>query len=74
MSPLEPDVPPAGEEIHIPGPSILPLMLAVGLTLSLIGVTISLIITAIGLAITIPVLIRWVRSTREDIDELPAEH
>ena len=32
MSPLDPDVPPAGEEIHLPGPSIQPLLLTVGIT------------------------------------------
>jgi len=74
VSPLEPEVPPAGEEIHVPGPSILPFLLAIGLTLALVGVTISLILTAIGLAIAIPVLIRWVRSTRAEIAELPNEH
>lgn len=74
MSPLEPEVPPTGEEIHLPGPSILPFMLAIGITLALIGVTISLVLTAIGLLITIPVLVRWVRSTRDDIDELPESH
>jgi hypothetical protein len=39
MSPLEPDVPPVGEEIHLPGPSILPLLTAVGITLALVGFT-----------------------------------
>ena len=39
MSPLDPDVPPAGEEIHLPGPSIQPLLLAVGITIGLVGIT-----------------------------------
>jgi hypothetical protein len=59
-------LPPLGEEIHLPGPSLLPLLLAVGITLSLIGVTLSLALTAIGL--------RWIRSTRADIEELPPSH
>ena len=29
MSPLDPEVPPVGEEIHLPGPTILPLLTAV---------------------------------------------
>ena len=33
VSPLEPEVPPVGEEIHLPGPTILPVLTAVGLTL-----------------------------------------
>ena len=32
-------VPPAGEEIHIPAPTALPLFTAVGITLTLIGIT-----------------------------------
>ena len=39
VSPLDPPVPPAGEEIHLPGPSIQPLLLAFGITLALVGVT-----------------------------------
>jgi hypothetical protein len=67
-------VPPVGEEIHLPGPSILPLLLAIGLTLSLVGVTVSPVVSVVGLALTIPVIVRWVRSTRHDIAELPPGH
>ncbi|MGD0198029.1 MAG: hypothetical protein ABSC56_09020 [Solirubrobacteraceae bacterium] len=67
-------VPPAGEEIHMPGPSILPILLAVGITLSLIGVTISITLVVIGLAITVPVIFLWVRSTVRDVAELPPTH
>ena len=38
MSPVDPEVPPAGEEIHLPGASLLPLLLAVGVTLALLFV------------------------------------
>ncbi len=67
-------VPPVGEEIHLPGPSILPLLLAVGITLALIGVTISKILVIGGLVITIPTIVVWVRTTRADIAELPPSH
>ena len=30
MSPLDPPVPPAGEDVHIPGPSVQPLLLTIG--------------------------------------------
>ena len=39
MSALEPDTPPAGEHIHLPGPSLQPILLAFGITLALVGVT-----------------------------------
>ena len=71
MSPLEPDAPPVGEEIHLPGPSLLPLILACAITIALIGVTANWGLTIAGAIIAIPVIVRWVRSTRADIDELP---
>ena len=48
MSPLDPEVPPAGEEIHLPGPSLQPFLLTVGLTVALIGVTTSPVISIIA--------------------------
>jgi hypothetical protein len=67
-------VPPIGEEIHLPGSSILPLLLGIGITLTLVGITLGIALTVIGLALTIPVLVVWIRSTREDIEELPPGH
>ena len=32
MSPLDPEIPPAGEEIHLPGGSLQPVLLTVGIT------------------------------------------
>lgn len=67
-------VPPPGEEIHLPGPSLLPLLLAVGITLALIGITISIVLVVAGLAIAIPTVVQWIRTTQADIAELPPEH
>lgn len=66
--------PAVGEEIHLPGPSLLPLILAVGITLALVGVTVSIILVVIGLAITIPTLVMWIRSSIAEIAELPPSH
>ncbi|MBV9000550.1 MAG: hypothetical protein JO304_15920 [Solirubrobacterales bacterium] len=66
--------PPAGEEIHLPGPSILPLMAAIAITLIVVGTTISLIISIVGLVALIIIVWRWVGDTRRDIAELPEEH
>lgn len=71
MSPLDPEVPPAGEEIHLPGPSLLPLLLAVGITFAVVGITISLVLLIPGVILSLWVIVRWVRDTRHDIDELP---
>jgi Flp pilus assembly protein TadB len=66
--------PPAGEEIHLPGPSILPLMAAIAITLVVIGTTINLIISIVGLVFLVIVVWRWVGDTRRDVAELPEEH
>jgi hypothetical protein len=73
MSPLDPDVPPAGEEIHLPGPSIQPLLLTVGITMALLGVTIFFPFVIAGLLLSLGVIVSWIRGTRRDIDELPLE-
>jgi membrane protein implicated in regulation of membrane protease activity len=71
MSPLDPEVPPAGEEVHLPGSSLLPLLTAVGITLILIGITINVALVVVGAVLTIWCVIRWIRDTHRDIDELP---
>ena len=66
--------PPVGEEIHLPGPTLIPLMSAVGITLIIIGTTITLILSAIGLIIFVVTTVIWIKDTRRDIDALPEEH
>ena len=73
MSALEPDVPPVGEEIHLPGPSILPLLTAIGITLALVGVTTFIEFTVIGVILTVGCLVRWIKDTRREVDELPLD-
>jgi hypothetical protein len=74
MSPLDPDVPPTGEEIHLPGGSIQPLLLAVGITMSIVGITTSIVIVIAGVILSVVVIARWIAGTRRDISELPVEH
>jgi hypothetical protein len=73
MSPLDPEIPPAGEEIHLPGPSNLPILTALGITLALVGVTTFIELTVFGVLLTIYCIIRWVGDTRREIDELPLD-
>lgn len=73
MSPLDPEIPTAGEEIHLPGPSILPVLTAVGITLSLIGITTMIELTIVGVPLTIYCVVRWIKETRHEIDELPLD-
>lgn len=73
MTPLEPEAPPVGEEIHLPGPSILPVLTALGITLALIGITTFIEFTVIGGVLTIVCIVLWIKDTRREIDELPLD-
>jgi hypothetical protein len=74
VSPLDPEVPPPGEEIHLPGGSIQPLLLTVGLTVALVGVTTSIFLVIAGAILAVVVVIAWIRDARREIAELPLEH
>jgi len=74
VSPLDPDIPPVGEEVHLPGPSVLPLLTAVGVTLALVGITTFIELSVIGVLLTIYAVARWIKETRQEIEELPREH
>ncbi len=66
--------PPAGEDIHLPGGSPLPLIVAIGVTLLVIGTTIWWVWSALGALITAVSVGLWIRDVRRDVDELPEEH
>jgi hypothetical protein len=74
VSSLEPELPPVGEEIHLPGPSILPVLTAVGITLALVGVTTFIEFTVVGVILTVGCVWRWIKDTRREVDELPLDH
>jgi hypothetical protein len=74
MSNVDDKVPPSGEDIHLPGPSVLPLLVAIGITLILIGLTLSWYVSIFGVILFVISTGIWVRDTRRDIDELPEEH
>ena len=67
-------VPPVGEQIHLPEPSILPLLNAVGLAVAIVGLTISPVLIVGGLLLFFGTAIVWIRSARREMDELPLDH
>jgi hypothetical protein len=73
MSPLEPEVPPAGEEIHLPAPTVLPVLTAVGITLLIVGLTTFFELSVIGGLLTIYCVVRWIAESRAELDELPLD-
>lgn len=71
MSDLDKPVPPAGEDIHLPGNSAQPLILTLGITILLVGVTLNLWIVAVGLIITVGTLVRWISDAIRETNEFP---
>lgn len=67
-------LPPPTEEIHLPDPSYLPVVLAFGLTIAIVGVVLTWVVVAIGVIIFGVALIRWIRQTREELAQLPLGH
>jgi hypothetical protein len=74
VSDVDYDTPPVGEEIHLPGPSILPLLSAVSITLIVVGTTVTWALSIVGVIVFVVTTVIWIRDTRRDIDELPEEH
>jgi hypothetical protein len=67
-------LPPPTEEVHLPEPSYLPVLVALGITLALVGVILTWFLTGLGLVIFLVAAVRWIRQTREEMAELPLEH
>ena len=74
MSRVERDVPPAGEEIHLPGGSLQPIAVTTGITLALLGLTTFTILVWVGLLVILWAVVLWIRDARREMDELPLEH
>ncbi len=70
----EPGPPPAGESIHLPNPSYLPVLVAAGTTIALVGVVVNWVIFGLGVAVLLVSVLRWVGQTRHEMAELPLEH
>jgi tetrahydromethanopterin S-methyltransferase subunit C len=68
------EAPPTGEEIHLPGPTPIPALMAAGITAALIGVTVNWILTILGGILALVCLVVWIRQTRRDVEDLPLEH
>jgi hypothetical protein len=62
------------EEIHLPEPSYLPPVMALGITLIVTGIVIGLPVVIAGAIVFVITLVRWIRQTREEMGQLPLEH
>jgi hypothetical protein len=74
VSEIHHEAPPVSEELHLPGPSLLPFVSAIAITLIVVGTTINLIFSIVGLVLFVITTIRWIRDTRREVGELPEQH
>ena len=61
------------EQIHLPAPSLLPLFMAIGITVALVGLILSWGFVIAGGAIVLFTAWRWITSAREEYERLPRE-
>ena len=66
--------PPIGEEVHMPAPSILPLINAAALALTIVSITLNHVITVVAGIVFLITVVIWIRDTRRDIADLPLDH
>jgi hypothetical protein len=67
-------VPPAGEEVHMPAPSIIPLINAAALAITIVSLTLTWYLVAAGGVVFLITAAKWVADVRRDIADLPLEH
>ena len=73
MSGLDPELPPVGEEIHLPGPSKLPILTAFATMLLVVGITTIPVISVFGGLMLIVCIVLWVKDTHRETNELPLD-
>jgi hypothetical protein len=66
--------PPAAERIHMPAPSILPLVNAAALAVAIVSLTLSWWLVGAAGAVFLLSSIRWIADVRRDIGDLPLDH
>jgi hypothetical protein len=67
-------VPPAGEEVHMPAPSLIPIVNAAALALTIVSITLSWYLVAVGGVFFLVTTAVWIADTRREIADLPLEH
>jgi hypothetical protein len=71
---LDNGAPPVGEEVHMPASSILPLVNAAALSLTIVSLTLNHVLTVVAGIIFLITVVVWIRDTRRDIADLPLDH
>jgi hypothetical protein len=68
------EAPPVGEQIHVPAPSLLPILNAAGISIAIVGITISMVLVIAGAVLFLATTVVWARAAARELDELPGEH
>jgi hypothetical protein len=63
----------AREQIHLPGPSVIPLVTAAAITVTLVGLILSWWFVLAGGVVLVIAVTRWIRLVRGEIASLPTE-
>ncbi|MEA2292694.1 MAG: hypothetical protein QOE86_333 [Solirubrobacteraceae bacterium] len=71
---VETEAAPAGEHIHMPAPSILPFLNAIGLACAIVGITEGTVLVVGGLALFLVTTAVWIRDSVREVNDLPLEH
>jgi hypothetical protein len=66
--------PPIGEEVHMPEPSIIPVINAASLAIAIVSLTLTWILVIAGGIVFLVTTIMWIADVRRDISSLPLEH
>ena len=66
--------PPVGEEVHMPEPSVIPVINAAALAITIVSLTMSWYLVAAGGVVFVLTAIKWIADVRRDISNLPLEH
>jgi hypothetical protein len=61
------------EQIHLPGPSVLPLVTAAAITVMLVGLVLSWWFVIAGGIVLVIAVARWIGMVREEVASLPTE-
>ena len=68
------DAPPAGEHIHMPAPSLLPLINAASLAGAIICITMSPFLLTFCLVVWVISTGVWIKKAVQETNELPLDH
>ncbi len=73
-SPVETEAGQAGEHIHMPEPSILPLLNAIGLAGVIVSITLSIWLVIVSAILFLTTTVIWIRAAAREVNDLPLEH